>query len=156
MDKLFLKNRNVARSIVIQNDQILLILKKDDNGERYALPGGAQDLGETLESALQRECLEEIGTPVKIINLLGVAECFKSSSSEPGKKKHQIEFFFQCQLPQNYLPQNGSNPDKHQIGVVWLPIAQLDSVTIFPSPLSQLITQFQFEIANNYLGKIDE
>ena len=66
--------RNAVRALIIREGRILLLRKEDERGERFALPGGAQDLGETLEQALNRECQEEIGTGVQIIDLVHVAD----------------------------------------------------------------------------------
>ena len=62
-----------------QLEGTILCLRKAgfEQGERFALPGGGQDLGETLEQALNRECVEEIGTQVEIRDLVYVADCFK-------------------------------------------------------------------------------
>ena len=51
--------RNAARAVILREGSILLLRKNGSGGgERFALPGGAQDLGETLEQALNRECLD--------------------------------------------------------------------------------------------------
>ena len=74
MENLLPLIRNAARALILRDGEILLLRKEDDDGsERYALPGGAQDPGETLRQALNRECLEEIGTEVEIRDLLHVA-----------------------------------------------------------------------------------
>jgi 8-oxo-dGTP diphosphatase len=40
--------RNAVRAANVRDDQLLLLKKTDaDLGERYALPGGAQNLGTT-------------------------------------------------------------------------------------------------------------
>ena len=40
--------RSAARAIIIQNDSVLLVHMKNDDGEFFILPGGGQLHGETL------------------------------------------------------------------------------------------------------------
>ena len=62
-------------TVVIRNDQILLIRRsKPPKADAWSLPGGAQELGETLEDAAIRETLEETGLEVKILGLLDVVD----------------------------------------------------------------------------------
>ena len=76
--------RNTVRAVIVRDDRLLLVHNRGDDGEdRFALPGGAQDLGETLAQTLQRECLEEIRSAVAIGPLLHVADYFKPRRSEP-------------------------------------------------------------------------
>ena len=116
MDSIVPPIHNTARAL-IQQDNNILLLRKDgyEGGERFALPGGGQDLGETLEQALYRECLEEIGTRVEIRNLVSVADCFKPRDTPPGSTRHLVEFLFACTVPDDYIPKNGHHPDKHQV-----------------------------------------
>ena len=59
--------RNAVRAIIVRDAHILLLRKQGGGpGDRFALPGGGQDAGETLFQALQRECQEEIGTSVEV------------------------------------------------------------------------------------------
>jgi ADP-ribose pyrophosphatase YjhB (NUDIX family) len=118
--------RNAARALIIRRGRILL-LRKEGGGraERFALPGGAQDPGETLQAALNRECIEEIGTPVEIDDLIHVADFFKLRDTEPPSRRHVVEFLFRCSVPDDYSPRNGHHPDRHQVEVVW---ASVDEV----------------------------
>ena len=49
----------------------LLLIERTDNG-LWALPGGAQDLGESVVEAAQREVREETGIDVEITGLSGI------------------------------------------------------------------------------------
>ena len=62
--------RSAARAIIIQNDSVLLVQMKNDNGEFFILPGGGQLHGETLVQSLERECMEELGIDVSVGRLI--------------------------------------------------------------------------------------
>ena len=64
--------RTAARALIILNGKLLAIKMRDRSGIFYILPGGGQRHGETLREGLMRECLEEIGTDVKVGELLYV------------------------------------------------------------------------------------
>jgi len=102
--------RNAVRALIIREDRILLLRKEDERGERFALPGGAQDLGETLEQALNRECREEIGTGVQIIDLVHIADYFKARSTTPPSTRHLVEFLFTCRVADDYTPRKITHP----------------------------------------------
>jgi ADP-ribose pyrophosphatase YjhB (NUDIX family) len=56
----------------IENEQgQVLLIKRSDNGD-WALPGGAHDLGETIEDTAIREAREETGLDIEITGLIGV------------------------------------------------------------------------------------
>lgn len=125
-------------------------------GERFALPGGAQDVGEILEDALQRECLEEIGVGVQIESLLFVADFFKCRDTEPVSHKHLVEFIFRCRVPDDYTPGNGPKPDRSQVEVVWMPLASLDTISLYPSSMASILRSAQNAADGTvYLGLID-
>ena len=124
------------------------------DGTRYALPGGAQEPGETLHQALLRECEEEIATPVVIGELLHIADHFKLRDSEPPTRRHVLEMLFRCEVPQGYKPQNGHRPDKHQVAVQWLPLEDLPSSPLYPPYLSQWIKILDEPHRPVYLGEV--
>jgi ADP-ribose pyrophosphatase YjhB (NUDIX family) len=59
----------------------LLMIRRTDN-DLYAIPGGAQEIGETVSAAAVRETLEETGIDIQVTGLIGIY-------SDP---EHVIEF----------------------------------------------------------------
>ena len=155
MDNLELNIRNAVRAVIIRDGRILLLRKEyEDGSEQFALPGGGQDTGETLTMALSRECQEEIGADVKIGSLIYVADRFKPRETPPGSIRHLVEFLFSCDVVESYTPQNGHHPDKHQVEVVWVELATLDSLPLRPYSIGQFLQHIQDDKSVAYLGTI--
>jgi 8-oxo-dGTP pyrophosphatase MutT (NUDIX family) len=132
--------RNAVRAVITRDDAVLLQRKIDDSGsERYALPGGAQEQGERLTDALQRECEEEIGTRVEVIDLLYVGDYFKPRPTVPVTTRQLVEFLFSCSVATDYQAGNGPRPDRHQVDVVWVPFDQLSEINLVPAGYAQLL-----------------
>ena len=148
--------RNAVRAVIRRNNSILL-LRKDgyEQGERFALPGGGQDIGETLEQALNRECLEEIDTRVEIHDLVYVADYFKPRETTPKSTRHLVEFLFTCSVPGDYAPRNGHHPDKHQVEVVWVGLEKLAAMPLNPASLIPYLADTAEHPGTVYLGTVD-
>jgi ADP-ribose pyrophosphatase YjhB (NUDIX family) len=148
--------RNAVRAVIVRNDQLLLLKKSGgERGERYALPGGAQNPGETLAQALNRECLEEIGSAVEILALMNVADHFKARATDPPSTRHMVEFLFRCSVPDDYVAHNGSKPDRSQLDVVWVDLADLAQAPLDPASLSHWLPLGIQRTAAVYLGTLD-
>jgi 8-oxo-dGTP diphosphatase len=62
-------------AIVFKGDEVLLVRRgKEPALGEWSLPGGAVEVGETLEEALRRELLEETGIEVEILGLSAFLE----------------------------------------------------------------------------------
>ncbi|MEU5849242.1 NUDIX hydrolase [Saccharopolyspora shandongensis] len=62
----------VAVAAFVQDDAgRVLMIRRTDN-DQYAIPGGAQDIGETVAQAAIRETAEETGIDIEITGLIGV------------------------------------------------------------------------------------
>ena len=62
-----------AGAVVYRSGKVLLVKRKrPPNEDRWALPGGLVELGETAEGAAAREVLEETGLKVVIERLIDV------------------------------------------------------------------------------------
>jgi len=134
--------RIAVRALIVENQAVLVQRKAYEDGrERHCLPGGAPELGETVTEGLIRECQEEIGCKVEVVNLAYVADYFKPRETDPPTHRQQVEMLFHCRLPKGYTPQNGPHPDKHQTDVLWLPVSELSQKSFTPSGLRSVIGQ---------------
>ena len=62
----------VAVGAVVRNDRgEILLIERTDNG-LWALPGGAQEIGESIKDAVRREVREETGIEVEVTGLTGI------------------------------------------------------------------------------------
>lgn len=147
--------RNTTRALIVRDRRLLLLRKEYDDGRIcFAFPGGGQETDETLVQALNRECVEEIGTEVEIGSLVHVADCFKLLNTRPSVTRHLVEFFFECSVPDGYIPRNGHRPDKHQVEVVWKDITQLENMDISFLPFMTSLDRSMKNNAPVYLGKL--
>jgi ADP-ribose pyrophosphatase YjhB (NUDIX family) len=148
--------RNAVRAVIVR-DQAVLMQKKwaEHRGTWYTLPGGGQDVHETLTQALMRECEEEIGSSVEIGQLLAIADFYKQRDTDYPSVRHLVEFLFGCSLPASYQPVSGYHPDKHQIDVVWVPFVDINSHEIFPKGLAPHLPALTQLKTTTYLGVLD-
>lgn len=150
--------RNAARAIIIVDGQLLTIcIRHHEAGDYYVLPGGGQLPGETLHETLQRECWEEIGSPVIVHELCFVREYVGRNHhfASQDHDLHQVEFMFRCELPVTSAPQWASLPDTGQLGAVWLAVDHLDAYRFFPAGLRSLLSGNLTEQRVHYLGDLD-
>lgn len=63
--------REAARAIVIDKDGKIVLLNVS-KANYYKLPGGGIDNGEDKITALKRECQEEIGCDIEVLNEIGL------------------------------------------------------------------------------------
>lgn len=80
-----------AHAVITDAHGRVLLLRAAYGQKAWGLPGGALDPGETIHDALQRECMEELGSPVQIEYLSGVY-------AHPAVQSHA--FVFRCTLPE--------------------------------------------------------
>jgi ADP-ribose pyrophosphatase YjhB (NUDIX family) len=123
-----------SRAIIHRDGTLLVVHYRDESGDWYTLPGGAQRHGEGLVAAVAREVAEETGLVVRVGPLRFVRECIAAPAARalpPGF--HQVEFYFTCEL---VGPSGASGePDPGQVGAEWCTIAELRSRCFFPPAL---------------------
>jgi len=116
--------REAARAIVIDKNECVGLIHATKNNY-YKLPGGGIEEGETKESALKRECKEEIGCDVEIVNEVGsIVEYRKQFSLK------QVSYCYIAKLiGKKGSPKLEQDEIDEGFETVWLPIEEaLDKV----------------------------
>lgn len=132
------KIRNSCKAVIRRGDRLLMIHCRDAEGDFYILPGGGQELGERMTETVVRECMEELGCPVMPGPLLYVCEYIHDKKDfDWQRSNHQAEFMFACELPPGADPKGGAAPDDIQVGVVWMPVAEIEAVRHYPAGLAR-------------------
>lgn len=149
--------RTAARALIILNQKVLANKMCDRTGTFYILPGGGQRNGESLTETLTRECLEEIGTEIKVGELLYVREYIGKNHEfrQAHYAFHQVENVFRCSLPKPEQVRLGTEKDKKQIGVEWIPISDIPRRRFLPEVIKPFFKDGTFETCLNYLGDVN-
>ncbi len=111
-----------VRAGVFKNSEILLVKERDD--DRWSLPGGWADTGESPSTGAEREVLEESGYIVKATKLVAVRDtlCHPYTPKNP---HHLLKMLFLCEL-------QGGSPQEN---------IEISEISFFPldklPPLSQ-------------------
>lgn len=126
-------------AVLVKNNKILV--QREKNGNEYALPGGHVKIRETLEDGLIREIAEEIGVKIVCKRLLWSEECFWEWN---GKQAHNIAFYYLIELDENSeIPDEEfiSQKDNCNVLIGWMPIDEIQNVTIYPEFIKKEIFQ---------------
>jgi ADP-ribose pyrophosphatase YjhB (NUDIX family) len=101
---------------VIDEEGRILLIQRADNG-KWAMPGGALEVGETPAEGVEREALEETGVPCRAVSLVGV---FDSRFCGSLSSHHLYQFVFLCEP----LEAGESEEPSHAVEVMdagWFP-----------------------------------
>jgi ADP-ribose pyrophosphatase YjhB (NUDIX family) len=84
-----------VRGVVIRDNRVLLVQEKMDNN-RWTLPGGWADIGESASESVVREVWEEAGYHTRAVKLLAVYD--RNKHPHPPFAFHAYKLFFLCEL----------------------------------------------------------
>lgn len=101
---------------VIDDQGRILLIRRANNG-RWAMPGGALEVGETPAEGVEREALEETGIHCRAVSLVGV---FDSRFCGMASRHHLYRFLFLCQP----LEREPAAPPSHAVEALevgWFP-----------------------------------
>jgi ADP-ribose pyrophosphatase YjhB (NUDIX family) len=87
------KIRIRVAGLVVEENKVLLIAHKKKGEIYWLLPGGGVEYQESLDEALKREFLEELGLSVTVGDIALIAD-----SIEPNGKRHIVNIVFWCNV----------------------------------------------------------
>jgi len=120
-----------AGAIIVNKNEKILLIRSHKWQNRYVIPGGHIELGETMKQALTREIKEETGLDIYDIEYLE----FQEFIHDPGfwKKKHFIFFDFVCRT-------NGTEVTLNEEGqeYVWVSLEEAFKLEIEPYTIKTL------------------
>jgi len=61
-----------ASNLLVVDDEGRILLQRRRDTDQWALPGGAQEIGETPSACAVRECFEETGVQAVVTGFLGI------------------------------------------------------------------------------------
>jgi ADP-ribose pyrophosphatase YjhB (NUDIX family) len=119
----------VAVTAFAQDDQgRLLMIRRTDN-DLYSIPGGAQDVGETIGHTVIREVKEETGFDVEPTDVIGIySDPAHVISYTDGEVRQEFSICFRARLVGGELRTSSESSEVH-----WVPRDDLSSLNIHPS-----------------------
>jgi len=133
-------------AVILDGNRVLLVLRGQEpmKGE-WSIPGGALELGETLDAAVQREVLEETGLEVETE---AIVEVLDKVVIENGRVRyHYVLIDFLCRVLRGAL-KPGSDADDAR----WIWHEELNSHGIYrlaPPTVAVIEKAFGMARANN-------
>jgi ADP-ribose pyrophosphatase YjhB (NUDIX family) len=106
----------------------LLMIRRTDN-DLYAVPGGAQEVGETIAQTVVREVREETGITVDVTGLIGVySDPAHVIAFSDGEVRQEFSICFRAR-PIEGKPRTSSESKE----VLWVEPARLADLNVHPS-----------------------
>jgi ADP-ribose pyrophosphatase YjhB (NUDIX family) len=131
-----MRHQLVARGVLKKDNKILFVEYNDESGQHFALPGGAQEIGESLAEAVVREFKEETTLDVKVNELLMIREFIltKSETKSWEKGVHQVEAIFLCDfIDADQKEKIGDVPDYGMLSLKWMDVNELGNYRVYPT-----------------------
>jgi ADP-ribose pyrophosphatase YjhB (NUDIX family) len=126
-----------AHAAIIRDNQLLVIKRGAPPAEGlWSIPGGAVDLGETVEECLKREVLEETGIEIAVDSFLRHVDVILRDETTGDIEYHYVVLYFKARYLKGEL-----RPSSDAAAACWLTareIQQLPVTKSLPKLLDQL------------------
>lgn len=126
-----------VRALLTDKDGIILIYREKPDRKYYVFPGGGVEPGETPESALQRECNEELGLTISVHDK-------KYSYKE---KNGDVQHFYHCSIKAGVLgtgkgPEftSGAYSTRGQYHPKTIPLNSVSGLPLFPDEIREALS----------------
>src|SRR5438309_4860986 len=125
-------------ALIVNEEGKILLARSHEWFDKYTLPGGHIEVGESMADAVRREVREEVGLDVEVVEMLLIQEAI--FAPEFYKKKHFIFIDFYCKSKDQQV-----KPDHDEIQ---------DYIWVFPGAAYNLkLDSFTRKTIDRYLEK---
>lgn len=125
-----------AGALILNSEGKAFLMRSHKWRDRYVVPGGHIELGETIEEALVREIREETGLEIHDIEFIGFQEFIFDDAY--WKKRHFIFFDYACRTDSTEVVLN----DEGQ-AYAWVPLEEALTFPIEPYTRHMIETYIQ-------------
>ena len=136
-------------ALIIENNHMLFLRYDYPGGSKFAFPGGNVDSGETFPVTIARECEEELGIEVEVLDLLFVGQVHATADYEA-----VLHFIFEGDIlggiPQLQPGETTANE------LVWVPVDKIAELNIYPSMNDAILDFVHTGKKGEYLGTIKQ
>ncbi|GAA0614369.1 NUDIX domain-containing protein [Kutzneria viridogrisea] len=120
--------RLAVSAFVLDDAGRLLMIRRTDN-DRYAIPGGGHEVGETVAQAVVREVEEETGIDVEVTGLIGIySNPAHVIAYDDGEVRQEFSLCFRASPTGGQLRTSSESSE-----VEWVERECLDELNIHPS-----------------------
>jgi len=114
-------------AVVLDQDRVLLVKRGHAPLKgQWSLPGGAVEVGETLEQAAAREVLEETGVTIEVGPIVEVLD--RISRDVDGRVEHHFVLVDFVARPNGGVLRSASDADDAE----WVPLSVLEKYEVAP------------------------
>jgi 8-oxo-dGTP pyrophosphatase MutT (NUDIX family) len=137
-----------AVTAVVEDDEGRVLLIHRTDNDRWALPGGGMELGETVAQTVVREVREETGVDVEVVGLVGIySDPRHVIAYDDGEVRQQFSLCFRAR------PIGGAlSPSSESSDVRWVDPADLAALNIHPSMRLRIDHGLAEDLGGPYIG----
>ena len=112
--------------VVLRGEQVLLIRRgKPPRLGGWSLPGGAQEVGETVHEAARREVMEETGVDIEVLGLVDVVDSIRKDGD--GRVIQHYTLVDLCAAWRAGEPKAGGDA----MAAAWMPLAEISTLGLW-------------------------
>jgi len=115
--------------VVVRRGDHFLIVHERKHDQRWYLPAGRVEPGETFVAAAVRETQEETGVPVRVVGILRIEHTARITGA-------RLRVVFLAEPINDTLPK--SIPDEESLAAVWVRLEQLGDYPLRGSEVQEL------------------